>query len=51
MISVMFLRCNHRPLASAYDLADLTMSNNIVAKDTEEGIAAFVQKRSPDWDI
>lgn len=40
-----------KPLPYAYDLADFTMSNNMVERDTEEGIAAFVEKRKPDWDL
>lgn len=40
-----------KPYAAALDLADYTMAHNIVQKDTEEGIAAFVEKRKPDWDL
>ena len=40
-----------KPLTAAYDLADYTMSTNMMSADTEEGIAAFVEKRRPDWDL
>ena len=40
-----------KPYAAALDLADYTMALNIVQRDTEEGIAAFVEKRPPDWDL
>lgn len=40
-----------KPLTAAYDLADYTMSENMCSRDTEEGIAAFVEKRRPDWDL
>jgi enoyl-CoA hydratase/carnithine racemase len=33
------------------DQADWTMTNNMTEADTEEGIAAFVEKRPPAWDL
>ena len=38
-------------IAGAYDMADYVMSNNMTEADTEEGIAAFVEKRPPAWDL
>jgi 1,4-dihydroxy-2-naphthoyl-CoA synthase len=26
-----------------------TMTNNILREDAKEGISAFIEKRSPDW--
>ncbi|GAA0783048.1 enoyl-CoA hydratase [Roseibium denhamense] len=37
------------PLSKAYDFAANTMVENMMAKDAEEGINAFLQKRKPDW--
>ena len=33
------------------DYADYVMSLNMTEADTEEGIAAFVEKRPPAWDL
>lgn len=38
-------------IAGAYDMADYVMSANMTEADTEEGIAAFVEKRPPAWDL
>lgn len=38
-------------IAAAYDMADWSMSANMTEADTEEGIAAFVEKRPPAWDL
>lgn len=35
----------------AYDLADYNMAHNAVHADTQEGIAAYVEKRKPQWDL
>ena len=37
------------PLSDAYDLAANVMVENMLAKDAEEGISAFLQKRKPEW--
>ncbi|MGE0736879.1 MAG: enoyl-CoA hydratase [Alphaproteobacteria bacterium] len=36
-------------LASAYDYASRTMTINMLARDAEEGIDAFLEKRPPEW--
>jgi len=37
------------PLAEAYDHAGRVMVENMLWRDTEEGISAFLEKRKPDW--
>lgn len=37
------------PLAGAYDYAANVMVENMLARDAEEGINAFVEKRAPKW--
>ncbi|MCE8538116.1 enoyl-CoA hydratase [Ruegeria pomeroyi] len=37
------------PLAQAYDYASQVMVDNMMARDAEEGIGAFIEKRSPKW--
>ncbi|WP_349367403.1 enoyl-CoA hydratase [Salinarimonas sp.] len=37
------------PLAEAYDYAAGIMVENMLARDAEEGIGAFVEKRAPQW--
>lgn len=37
------------PLAEAYRLAGQAMAENMLWRDTDEGIAAFLEKRKPDW--
>jgi enoyl-CoA hydratase/carnithine racemase len=37
------------PLAEAYALTGDRMTENMLWRDTEEGIAAFLEKRKPDW--
>jgi len=37
------------PLDDAYDLAGAVMAENMLWRDTEEGISAFLDKRAPDW--
>ncbi|WP_431299027.1 enoyl-CoA hydratase [Tabrizicola sp. BL-A-41-H6] len=37
------------PLAEAYALTGAVMQENMAWRDTEEGIAAFLEKRAPDW--
>ena len=38
------------PLADAYDYTGDVMVRNMMHRDTEEGISAFLEKRLPDWD-
>ena len=44
-----FYRQIERPQAEAYELMAENISCNAVAHDGQEGIAAFVEKRSPVW--
>lgn len=37
------------PLADAYTYTGDVMVENMLYRDTEEGIAAFIEKRDPDW--
>jgi enoyl-CoA hydratase/carnithine racemase len=37
------------PLAQAYDHASRVMAQNMMARDANEGICAFVERRSPTW--
>jgi enoyl-CoA hydratase/carnithine racemase len=37
------------PLAEAYDYASQVMVDNMLARDAEEGIDAFIEKRAPEW--
>lgn len=37
------------PLDAAYDLTGRAMVENMLWRDTDEGIAAFLEKRAPDW--
>jgi len=37
------------PLAAAYDHAGRVMVENMLMRDTDEGISAFLEKRAPDW--
>ncbi len=38
------------PLDQAYDYAGQVMVENMLFRDTEEGISAFIEKRPPNWD-
>ena len=44
-----FYRQSEMGLAEAYDYASGVMTHNMAARDAEEGIDAFLQKRSPVW--
>ena len=44
-----FQRQADMDLAAAYDFASGVMTENMLAPDAEEGIDAFLQKRSPVW--
>ncbi len=37
------------PLAQAYDYASGVMVENMLARDAQEGIGAFIEKRAPQW--
>jgi enoyl-CoA hydratase/carnithine racemase len=38
------------PLAEAYRYASEVMTENMMARDAEEGICAFIEKRDPNWE-
>jgi enoyl-CoA hydratase/carnithine racemase len=44
-----FYRQIDMPLADAYDYAARVMVENLLMQDAKEGIGAFIDKRSPDW--
>ena len=44
-----FYQQAERSLADAYDHAAAVMVENMLANDAEEGIAAFIEKRAPNW--
>ena len=45
-----FYRQLELPLAEAYRYAAEVMTENMMARDAEEGICAFIEKRSPSWE-
>jgi enoyl-CoA hydratase/carnithine racemase len=45
-----FYRQLEMELARAYNYASEVMVENMMARDAEEGIAAFVEKRTPKWE-
>jgi enoyl-CoA hydratase/carnithine racemase len=45
-----FYRQVELPLAQAYDYASKVMTENMMARDAEEGICAFIEKRHPTWE-
>jgi enoyl-CoA hydratase/carnithine racemase len=45
-----FYRQVELPLAQAYDYASKVMIENMMARDAEEGICAFIEKRDPTWE-
>lgn len=45
-----FYRQLEMPLAQAYDYASRVMTENMLARDAEEGIDAFIEKREPHWE-
>lgn len=45
-----FYRQIEMPLAQAYDYASRVMTENMLARDAEEGIDAFIEKRDPTWE-
>jgi enoyl-CoA hydratase/carnithine racemase len=44
-----FYRQAEMPLAAAYDYAAQVMVENLLARDAEEGISAFIEKRDANW--
>ncbi len=44
-----FYRQAEMPLADAYKYASDVMVENMLARDAEEGISAFIEKRAPQW--
>jgi enoyl-CoA hydratase/carnithine racemase len=44
-----FYEQREMPLAAAYDHASAVMVDNMLARDAEEGIGAFIAKRAPEW--
>jgi enoyl-CoA hydratase/carnithine racemase len=44
-----FYRQAEMPLAEAYKYAAEVMVENMLARDAEEGISAFIEKREPKW--
>jgi enoyl-CoA hydratase/carnithine racemase len=45
-----FYRQIEMPLAQAYDYAAKVMTENMMARDADEGICAFIEKRDPSWE-
>ena len=45
-----FYRQLEMPLGEAYDYAADVMVRNMLHRESEEGIGAFLEKRPPDWD-
>ena len=45
-----FYRQIEMPLADAYNYATEVMVENMLARDAEEGIGAFIEKRAPKWE-
>ena len=45
-----FYRQLEMPLSDAYDYAAHTMVENMLNRDAEEGIGAFLEKRDPNWE-
>ena len=45
-----FYRQLEMPLAAAYDYVSEVMTENMLARDAEEGINAFIEKRDPKWE-
>jgi enoyl-CoA hydratase/carnithine racemase len=45
-----FYRQAEMTLAAAYDYASEVMTENMMARDANEGICAFIEKRDPQWE-
>jgi enoyl-CoA hydratase/carnithine racemase len=46
---VAFYKQAEMPLSEAYKYAARVMVENMMARDAEEGIGAFLDKRKPEW--
>jgi enoyl-CoA hydratase/carnithine racemase len=46
---VAFYKQAEMPLSEAYKYAARVMVENMMARDAEEGIGAFLEKRKPEW--
>jgi enoyl-CoA hydratase/carnithine racemase len=46
---VAFYKQAEMPLSEAYKYASRVMVENMLARDAEEGIGAFLEKRKPEW--
>ncbi|HKJ95196.1 MAG TPA: enoyl-CoA hydratase [Gammaproteobacteria bacterium] len=44
-----FYQQHEMPLADAYEFASNVMVENMLKRDAEEGIGAFIEKRAPQW--
>lgn len=44
-----FYEQREKPLSEAYGLASAVMTENLLAEDAKEGIAAFLERRAPTW--
>ena len=44
-----FYKQREMTLSKAYDYASNVMVENMLARDAEEGIGAFIEKRQPTW--
>jgi enoyl-CoA hydratase/carnithine racemase len=44
-----FYEQSEMSLQKAYEYSSEVMTNNILREDAKEGISAFIEKRSPDW--
>ena len=45
-----FYRQREMNLADAYKYGAGVMAENMMARDAEEGIGAFIEKRAPKWE-
>lgn len=45
-----FYEQREMPLTKAYEYASKVMVENMLTRDAEEGIGAFIEKRVPEWD-
>ena len=44
-----FYRQADMPIEETYAYASQVMTENLLHRDAEEGISAFIEKRQPDW--
>ena len=45
-----FYRQSEMPLSQAYEYASEVMLENMLEQDAKEGIDAFLEKRTPQWE-